>query len=153
MTVREIPAEATRQLRHSVLWPHLNSTKECFLDVDHQEGGFHLGTYLDNSLVSIGSFFPEHHPELPGKKHYRLRAMATDPQKRGAGAGRALMLTAEAKLSQLGVDLLWCDARKVAIDFYLTLGFEITGDWYDKPSIGLHKLMYKKIGQQSKAQL
>ncbi|MFZ6052704.1 GNAT family N-acetyltransferase [Halocola ammonii] len=145
IAVREIAAEETHPLRHTVLWPHLNSTEECFIDVDQQKGAFHLGAFYNNSIVSIGSFFPEKNTELPGETHYRLRAMATDPEVRGMGAGRALIEKAEEKLKEMSVDLLWCDARKVALDFYTKLGFKIKGDWYDKPNIGPHKLMYKRI--------
>jgi ribosomal protein S18 acetylase RimI-like enzyme len=150
ISVREISASETHPLRHRVLWPHLNSEEECFLDIDNEPGAFHLGSFQNESLVSIGSFFLEQHPELTGQNHYRLRAMATEPEARGAGAGKALIRKAELKLQELGADLLWCDAREVALDFYIKLGFEVIGDWYDKPNIGPHKLMYRRISRESR---
>jgi len=49
------------------------------------------------------------------------------------------------ELKDRKVDLLWCDARKVALGFYEKMGFKILGDFYEIPIIGPHKLMYKVI--------
>ena len=44
-----------------------------------------------------------------------------------------------------GVDVLWCNARMVAIRFYKSLGFKIIGDIFNIEGIGPHYYMYKEI--------
>ena len=42
-------------------------------------------------------------------------------------------------------DLLWCNARLVAVNFYKSLGFKINGELFDIVGIGPHYYMYKEI--------
>jgi ribosomal protein S18 acetylase RimI-like enzyme len=44
-----------------------------------------------------------------------------------------------------GYDVLWCDAREVALGFYEQLGFERIDEWYDIPNIGKHQFMYYRF--------
>ena len=76
---------------------------------------------------------------------YRLRAMATSSKVRGENFGKLLIEFAIEELKNRKVDLLWCDARKVALGFYEKMGFNVIGDFYEIPIIGPHKLMYKLI--------
>ena len=45
----------------------------------------------------------------------------------------------------MGCDILWCDARKVALGFYRKMNFEEIDEWYEVRNIGLHKTMYFKL--------
>lgn len=71
--------------------------------------------------------------------------MATSPKVRGENFGKQVIDFALEELKNRKVDLLWCDARKVALGFYEKMGFHIFGDFYEIPIIGPHKLMYKEI--------
>jgi hypothetical protein len=58
-----------------------------------------------------------------------------------------LKLVEEAKrrIADMGYDVLWCDARKVALGFYERLGFDRIDEWYEVPLIGPHQLMYVRF--------
>lgn len=145
MEARQITAEQTRDLRFRVLWPHKERMEDCTIDIDHREDAIHLGTFDGDRIVSVLSLFEMSTPKLGFSKQYRLRVMGTDPEYGGKGAGRLIVELAKKLLAQKGYAVVWCDARKVALGFYERLGFEIVGDWYDVPQIGLHKTMFFEL--------
>lgn len=140
--VRKISPEETRNLRHQVLWPHINRMEDCVIDIDHREDAFHLGSFIDGDLVAIGSFFQMDSSKISLHPQYRLRAMASHPQFRGSGAGKQLVLFGIEILRNRGVAVLWCDARLKATGFYASLGFQKQEEIYDVPSIGPHQFMW-----------
>ena len=58
---------------------------------------------------------------------------------------RDLMHEAFKELKKRSCDLLWCNARLVAVDFYKSLRFRIYGDIFYIEGIGPHYYMYKEI--------
>lgn len=142
ITVSKISSEECKQLRHQVLWPHIKLEKDCNIDIDHREDAIHLGAFKAEKIIGICSLFQMNNEKLPYTKPYRLRAMATSPEVRGIGAGAAIVKHALNLTRELGHDVLWCDARKIALGFYERLGFETFGDFYNVRNIGPHKLMY-----------
>ena len=142
MACRIISARETRALRHLVLWPHIPKEEDCVIDVDHRPDAIHLGAFENGNLLSVLSLFEMSTPKLPMKYQYRLRAMATHPAYRNRGAGKLLVEYAQDIMRTKQVDVLWCDARKVALGFYEKLNFESLDEWYEVPNIGMHKLMY-----------
>lgn len=146
LTTRLITPEETRPLRYLVLWPHKPNVQSCVIDIDHREDAMHVGAFQGEELIGICSLFQMHTPKLPDEKQYRLRAMATHPDVRGSGAGKAVVEEALRQVQEKGVDVLWCDARKVALGFYSRMGFDLIDAWYEVPIIGPHKLMYYRFG-------
>ena len=142
--VQEIASELCYSIRNLILWPHKQSN-DCQIDIDHSEGAFHLGVFLDNELVCIGSFFKQYNERFTFSNQYRLRAMATLPKAQKRGIAKALIHFACDKLLREGQELLWCDARIIASQFYQKSGFSILGESYEIPIIGTHYLMYKKL--------
>jgi ribosomal protein S18 acetylase RimI-like enzyme len=67
--------------------------------------------------------------------------MATLPEVRGSGAGRALVERACAEAEQRGATFLWFDARRVAFGFYERLGFYYLSEAFDIAPIGEHRVM------------
>ncbi len=145
MKVTEIASEDTRRLRHKVLWPHIDCAENCVIDIDKREDAIHLGAWQDGRLVGICSLFEMTTPKLDDRLQYRLRAMATDPDVRGRGAGVAIVEYALALINSKGYDVLWCDARKVALGFYDRMGFERIDHWYEVRNIGPHQLMFYRF--------
>lgn len=145
MEARQITAEQTRDIRHRVLWPHKARMEDCTIDIDHRADAIHLGTFDGDRIVSVLSLFEMNTPKLDYPRQYRLRVMGTDPDYGGKGAGKLIVDLAKDLLSQKGYDVIWCDARKVALGFYEKLGFAIIDEWYDVPEIGPHKLMYFEL--------
>jgi GNAT superfamily N-acetyltransferase len=144
MRIRFIRTADTYPLRLRVLRPG-GVVEDCHWANDRLEGSFHLGVYLKDRIVSIGSFYPEKHPALKGWKQFRLRGMATDPAHQGQGAGTGLLRFALDHLKGQQVDLLWCNARLVAVPFYEALGFRTSGAEFDIPGIGPHYMMWRSV--------
>ena len=140
--VRRILSEETWLLRAAVLWPEKTPGPACRLAVDEAPGAFHVGVFRGRELVAVGSFLPERHPMLMPRVGYRLRAMATHPDHRGQGCGRALIRHAERELMRAGESGIWADARKVALGFYAGLGWDVSGPFYDVPKRGKHRLVH-----------
>ena len=142
--VKQIQAIDCYPIRQQVLWQH-KAIAECGIDIDSQEGAFHLGAFLNEELVCIASFFKQKNPQFNHAKQYRLRAMATLPIAQKKGTAKSLVEFAVQKLQSEHQDLLWCDARIVATGFYNKLGFSTKGTAYEIPIIGTHYLMYKQL--------
>jgi GNAT superfamily N-acetyltransferase len=133
--------EDTWPLRAAVLWPEKQPDGSCALPVDGAEGVFHLGVIHQGVVVGIGTFMPQNHRDLPHSIGHRLRAMATHPGHRGQGVGRMLIRHAEAELRASGFGGIWADARKVALGFYASLGWDVIGPFYEVPNRGPHRLV------------
>ncbi len=144
ISIAEIDPKKAYFIRHKVLWPH-KKINDCRIDIDHHEDAFHVGAYCYEELVSIGSFFKLKNKKLPFDNQYRLRAMATLFNYQKIGAAKALIDFSTEKLRILNQDIVWCDARIIAVPFYEKIGFIKIGDPYDIPIIGAHYLMYKTL--------
>ena len=51
-------------------------------------------------------------------------------------------------LDSLGCDVLWCNARSAAANFYRNLGFEVFSDEFDVPLYGPHYKMKRRIAEE-----
>jgi len=143
--IKFVAVEEILAVRNEVLREGKLSLDECRFPSDQNEGAFHLGNFEENMLVSIASFHPQNVEGHIGRG-YQLRGMATIPGFQGKGKGNQLLNFAVNYLrGQQNTDYLWCNARKVALNFYANIGFEIISDEFDVPGIGPHYMMYLKI--------
>jgi|TARA_B100000902_G_scaffold150169_1_gene146690 predicted GNAT family N-acyltransferase len=147
MDIKVVAAKDIRPLRNLVLRPNL-PIETTYYDLDNDIETFHLASIMDNTIISIGTFYPENDIELQTKNGYRLRGMATHPKFRRKSAATKLMKESFVLLKEKKCDVLWCNARLVAVEFYKSLGFKITGKIFDIPSIGPHYKMYKSVINQ-----
>ena len=147
MDVKKVNAKDIRPLRNLVLRPNL-PIETTYYDLDDDIETFHLASMMDSTIISIGTFYPENDIELQTKNGYRLRGMATHPKFRRKSAATKLMKESFVLLKEKKCDILWCNARLVAVEFYKSLGFKITGKIFDIPSIGPHYKMYKSVINQ-----
>lgn len=147
MDIKVVTAKDIRPLRNLVLRPNL-PIETTYYDLDNDIETFHLASIMHNTIISIGTFYPENDIELQTKNGYRLRGMATDPKFRRKSAATKLMKESFVLLKEKKCDILWCNARLVAVEFYKSLGFKITGNIFDIPSIGPHYKMYKSVINQ-----
>ncbi|WP_183563825.1 GNAT family N-acetyltransferase [Mucilaginibacter sp. SP1R1] len=142
--IKFITADDVLCLRNEVLREGLLTLDECRFPTDTVECAFHLGYYQDNELACIASFHPQDYAGYTGKA-YQLRGMATAPQYRGKGFGNQLVNFALVYLRGQKTNYVWCNARKVAVQFYNHAGFEVISDEFEVPGIGPHYVMYVKI--------
>ena len=143
----QLQPEEIQQLRNEVLWPH-KTFEQCVLETDHLPSTFHYGVQLDGLTVATVTLQQENSSKLPQEKQYRLRAMAVREGYRGQGFGDAIVDAGLNHLRELGVEVVWCDARVAALNFYRRLQFEELEEEYEIPIIGLHRFMWKVLSSQ-----
>jgi len=142
--IKFISADDVLYIRNEVLREGKLTLDECRFPNDDAEGAFHLGHFAGEELACIASFHPQGYEGYTGKA-YQLRGMATTAQYRGKGFGNMLVNFAITYLRGQKVNYLWCNARKKAVPFYMSTGFEIISKEFEVPGIGPHHVMYVKI--------
>lgn len=142
--IKKVVAKEVRPLRHSELRKGQDFSTTSY-DRDNEKNTFHLGVFLENNIVSCSTFYPEQTDKIPSKNAYRLRGMATDSSYLRKGYGDQIMQEAFQILKSKECDLLWCNARLIAVPFYQSVGFQEVGELFDIPEIGPHYYMYKRI--------
>jgi GNAT superfamily N-acetyltransferase len=137
-----VPREEIFELRWSVLRPGLPRHTAEYVE-DAYPDVFHLAARdPDGTVVCCGTFFPD---PLDGAPAWRLRGMATRPERRGEGTGGALLDAGVAEVAARGGRLLWCNGRVGAAGFYQRHGFTIQGDVFEIPPIGPHHVFVRTI--------
>ena len=131
--VRELPIAETRPLRQAVLRPN-DSHEE--LATHETPGAFAVGAFDEADLIAVGFVAPEGGPGA-----WRIRGMATKPEARGLGAGRAVLDALTAYAVEQGATRIWCNARTPARRFYEQGGFTVASDEFELPEIGPHYVM------------
>jgi predicted GNAT family N-acyltransferase len=140
--ISEIKVEDTYSIRKAVLREGMTLSYE--MAGDHDDDTLHLGLFYNDHLVCIGSFMKASKSDFKGLQ-YQLRGMATEKGSQGKGYGKKLLAAAEQILKDKNVDVLWCNARVVATDFYSKLGYQSIGDVFEVDQVGRHFVMFKKL--------
>lgn len=125
-------------LRHKVLREGKPLDTARF-DGDHGEGVLHYGLFTDDSVIVCLTLIPS---QMDGNKAWQLRGMATDTRFQGMGlGGRLIEFALKDSQSESYSNQFWCNARKVAVNFYRKHGWEIFSDEFDVLGIGPHYKM------------
>ena len=141
MTVDEVPAEVTYALRRAILRP---DGGEVAWAGDEDPTTFHLAATAGGRVVGVVRFSPAPCPwRADPVAPWQLRGMATEPDVRGTGVGKQLVVEGLARVAARGGDLVWCHARTTATGFYERMGFSVVTEPYDRPGIGPHIGMIK----------
>ncbi len=148
-TVREIPAEQTREVRQAVLRKGLAPETTIFKG-DELETTFHLGAFEDEKLVGIATYLFKSKSAIQElfstqKSMYQLRGMAVIETQQGKGIGKKLVGFAERRLKEDQIDVLWFHARTSAVPFYEKQGYQIVGEELYLEPAGPHYKMYKEL--------
>lgn len=144
MEISVLHVEEIRPLRLKILRPGCQE-KAVIYSCDTEISCFHIGAKIDKKVVGIATFYEAHHKEITGKKSYRLRGMATDDKLQNQGIGKKVLDYSFDYLRKKGVDLLWCNARLIALNFYKKLGFKTHGELFQIKNIGPHYDMYIRL--------
>ena len=142
--IKLVEAEEIRPLRHKMLLQGQDYSTTSYLR-DNEKLTFHLGVTLEEKIVSCATFYPEETNKMGGNNPYRLRGMATDSNYLRNGYGKQIMQEAFQILKLKKCNLLWCNARILAVPFYQSVGLQEIGDLFDIADIGPHYYMYKEI--------
>ena len=142
--INKVDAENIRSLRHSELRKGQDFSTTSYLK-DYETGTFHMACIVDYKIVTCATFYPEKSIKIKSDNAYRLRGMATDSNFQRKGYASDLMEESFKELKKRDCDMVWCNARLVAVDFYKSSGFKIIGEIFDIEAIGPHYYMYKEI--------
>lgn len=149
--IGEVEGQRTRELRRTVLRPHLAPGDA--LPGDDLAGAVHIGA-LDEDGEAIGACLIfdapcDWRPEIPA---WQLRSMATAERARGRGVGRAVADAAADAARARGAVILWCHARESAAPFWLAAGWssrypdDDDRQVYIDPDTGLpHRDMWRTV--------
>ena len=144
VNITKVDADKVRALRNSELRKGKDFSTASYLK-DYKADTFHMASIVDEKIVTCATFYPEESSKRKSDNTYRLRGMATDSQFQRKGYARNLMAESFKELKKRDCDMVWCNARLVAVDFYKSAGFKIAGKIFDIAEIGPHYYMYKEI--------
>jgi GNAT superfamily N-acetyltransferase len=137
LEVRRVTAADTADLRRRVL----RGGRPVALPGDDDPTAVHVGAYDGAELVGTGNVRREPAPWAPDVPAWRLRGMATEPDRRGAGVGARVLEALVVHCRENGGGELWCNARTSARSFYRRAGFTEVGEEWVDPEIGPHVRM------------
>src|SRR5690554_355421 len=142
--IKQIYAEETYPIRQVVLRKG-GPIETCVFDGDLDENTFHLGILSNTDLIGVASFMKNKFPLFSEDEQYQLRGMAILKEFQHQGLGKRLIEEGENILNKRKVDLLWFNAREIAVEFYKNKGYIIAGNAFTIPNIGIHYVMLKKL--------
>jgi len=142
VVIKLIETKDTYEIRKKELRKNMDLSSQFTGDFD--EDTFHLGLFQNEKLISIVSFMKMNNEMLTGEQ-YQLRGMATLVDFQGKGYGKMLVSKAEKILKKKNINLVWCNARVIALNFYKKQRFQVIGEEFDIPQIGGHYVMFKEI--------
>ena len=143
-TIKHISATEAYTVRHPVLRKG-KPIDSCVFDGDNLSSTFHLGVFIDNKLIGVCSFFKYNHQLLTEEFQYQLRGMAVLNTYQNKGLGNVILNYGETLLKEKNMNVIWCNAREKALNFYKKMGYESIGEPFNIKDIGLHYVMWKKL--------
>jgi len=111
---------------------------------DFDKDTIHLGAFKNDQLIAVSSYMKASNKNFNGNQ-YQLRGMATLKEYQGFGAGKLMLQKAVQILKEKSNNILWCNARIAAVDFYKKHGFQTFGEKFDILYVGEHYVMLKEI--------
>ena len=144
INIKQISPAETFAVRQPVLRPG-KPIEACIFEGDNLPTTIHLGIHADDILAGVISIFESSHTHFPKKKQHQLRGMAVLEAYQKKGLGEQLVQAAENLILEKQSDLIWFNAREIAVGFYTRMGYEIKGNPFPITDIGLHYVMFKKL--------
>lgn len=143
--IEYVRLESVVEIRHQVLRSG-QPRERCYYPEDAYKNTAHVAIKLNNEIVGCASVYKESHPDFALRQSWRIRGMAVLPVFQGRGFGSQLLQACINHAIKYKADVIWCNARVNAIDFYQRGGFKIIGDEFELPDIGPHYLLAKNLG-------
>lgn len=140
--IKIITAIDTFPVRHPVLREG-KPLDTCHFEGDNSENTIHFGYYVDEILVGVVTLSKESNSLYDYNHQYRVRGMAVLDSFRKRNIGKKLIEHCESFVIENNGEIIWFNARKIALDFYKKVGYEIYGDGFEIADIGLHFVMFK----------
>ncbi len=141
----EITFEDTFPVRHEILRAG-KPIETCFFDGDELPTTKHFGIFVNKKIMGVVSVFQNKNNTFNPDNQYQIRGMAVLEEAQKLGFGKQLVRHCETYVLEEKSSLIWFNARENATLFYEKLGYKKVGSSFLIADIGLHYLMFKKIG-------
>lgn len=146
--IRPVTFLETLPVRQLVLRPG-KPLKDCIFEGDELPSSLHFGAFVEEQFAGVITLMANKNPHFQDDRQFQLRGMAVLPEFKGKKCGKTLLERAEKQLRRQQIELLWCNAREIAIGFYEKHGFTIWGEPFEIPTIGTHYIMHKSLIDKS----
>ncbi|MBC7556980.1 MAG: GNAT family N-acetyltransferase [Chryseobacterium sp.] len=133
--IKKISSAETHQLRKNVLGENMPYYQFIY-NGDDEGTAFHLGYFNKENLIGILTVMQTN------EDTFQFRGMAVLQNQQGKNIGKKLLDFAT-ELVKPSSKIIWLNARKWVISFYLKNGFEGEGEFFNIEPIGLHLKMRK----------
>jgi GNAT superfamily N-acetyltransferase len=144
--VRRVHAADVIDVRWAILRPGF-PRESAFFEGDAAAETQHFGAFDAGQIAGVASIYRALLPERPEwTEAWQLRGMATLPEVRGKGLGKALVQACVDAAWGAGAKVLWCNARVAAAEFYARQKWTIVGKEFDIPTVGPHYRMMVEFG-------
>lgn len=141
--VKSINPQETLLLRQIVL-RNGKPFKDCMFAGDDLVSTTHFGIYKNNLLAGVATYFENSNTHFQGDQ-LQLRGMAVLDEYRGTGFGKLLLKRGEELAWKKKKNIIWFNARLIAVPFYENSGYRIYGESFLIEEIGIHFVMFKEI--------
>lgn len=142
--VREATEEQTLALRTEVLRPGSIPDARLF-GVEDAEETRHFAAFAGEAMAGACYIVRRAAPFDASAQSWQLRGMAVETDLQGQGIGTQLVARVEDEARRAGIEILWFNARRIALGFYARLGFEPWGEEFEIPVVGPHTVMWKRL--------
>lgn len=144
LIIAAVSAEAVYPLRQSILRPE-KAYDFSIYPADNSKSTLHLGAFLNGELTGIASIYLEAPAGVSVADAWRLRDMGVVEGMRRKGYGSALLKACVDHISANQGSFFWCYARKPAIPFYLTRGFQLNDRPFEMLEFGQRFFMWRLV--------
>ncbi|WP_298120695.1 GNAT family N-acetyltransferase [Flavobacterium sp.] len=141
----EITFKDTFPVRHAILRAG-KPIETCFFGGDDLPTTKHFGIFVNKKIMGVVSVFQNKNNTFNTDNQYQIRGMAVLNEAQKLGFGKQLVMHCETYVSEQKGSLIWFNAREKATLFYEKQGYEKVGNPFLIADIGLHYLMFKKVG-------
>ncbi len=145
LSIKQIPKEDTYPLRIEIL-RNGKAVNYHFVG-DNLKTTIHIGVFTGKACIGIVTLIPNSHKSFPKISTYQLRGMAIDKAYQKQGIGSILVEESLKILNETKCEILWCNARVIALEFYKKMGFSIQEKKFEIPTVGPHYMMYLALSR------
>lgn len=143
--IEEIAFQDTFSVRHPILRTG-KPIESCYFEGDELPTTKHFELFVDKKIMGVVSIFKIKNDTFISDNQYQIRGMAVLNEGQKMGYGKLLVEACEHYVLNEKCDLIWFNAREKAVGFYERLGYKKNGNPFSIADIGIHYLMFKKIG-------
>lgn len=142
--IKEITALETFSVRQPVLRPG-KPIETCHFDGDNLPTTKHFGVFEDEILAGVITVLENNSILFDKKKQFQIRGMAVLDSFQKKGLGKDLVIAVEKYVENQKGELIWFNARMIAVEFYKKMGYKTIGEIFEINDVGPHYVMFKDI--------